>query len=109
MARQPGVYHELVLIDQTKFHQRKRGLHASHEQSFTRLPLELLNGLPQIPERRAYISLRRASSDAPGAYRSRNLRNLALDPGPLWLMSDSTADTRAPTDKDIESVHCREA
>src|SRR5258705_7992222 len=40
---------ELVLIDQSQLRQRQRELHPSHEQSFTRLPLELLNGLPQIP------------------------------------------------------------
>src|SRR5262245_28818713 len=49
MARYPGVYHELVLIDQSQLRQRLRELHASHEQSLTRLPLELLNRLPQIP------------------------------------------------------------
>src|SRR6266853_988257 len=49
MARQPGLNHELVLIDQSQLRQRERELHASHEQSLTRLPLELLNGLPQIP------------------------------------------------------------
>src|SRR5688572_13641388 len=36
-------------IDQSQLRQRQRELHASHEQSLTRLPLELLNGLPQIP------------------------------------------------------------
>src|SRR5438874_2192191 len=49
MARQPGVHHELVLIDQSQLRQRQREFHASHEQSLARLPLELLNGLPQIP------------------------------------------------------------
>src|SRR5438067_7807696 len=49
MARQPGLNHELVLIDQSQLRQRQRELHASHQQSLTRLPLELLNGLPQIP------------------------------------------------------------
>src|SRR5438046_6751066 len=49
MAREPGVHDELVLIDQPQLRQRLRELHASHEQSFTRLLLELLNGLPQIP------------------------------------------------------------
>src|SRR5881275_636509 len=49
MARQPGLHHELVLVDQSKLRQRQRELHASHQQSLTRLPLELLNGLPQIP------------------------------------------------------------
>src|SRR5512143_92899 len=49
MARQPGMHYKLVLIDQSQLRQRKRELHASHEQSLTRLPLELLDGLPQIP------------------------------------------------------------
>jgi hypothetical protein len=49
MARKPRLHHELVLIDQSQFRQRQRERHASHEQSLTRLPLELLNGLPQIP------------------------------------------------------------
>src|ERR1700736_1391912 len=49
MARQTGLHYELVLIDQSQLRQRQRELHASHEQSLTRLPLELLNGLPQIP------------------------------------------------------------
>src|ERR1700730_8275344 len=40
---------ELVLIDQSQLCQRQRQLHASHEQSLTRLSLELLNGLLQIP------------------------------------------------------------
>ncbi len=43
------MHHELVLIDQSQFRQRQRELHASRQQSLTRLPLELLNGLPQIP------------------------------------------------------------
>src|SRR5712692_8866723 len=33
----------------SQLRQRQRELHASHEQSLTRLPLQLLNGLPQIP------------------------------------------------------------
>ena len=49
MARQPGMHDELVLIDQSQLRQRQRELHPSHEQSLTRLPLELVNGLPQIP------------------------------------------------------------
>src|ERR1043166_2371130 len=49
MAREPRLYHELVLIDQSQFRQRQRELHASHEQSLTRFLLEMLNGLPQIP------------------------------------------------------------
>src|SRR5829696_8826535 len=47
MARQPGLHHELVLIDQSQLRQRQREGHASREQSLTRLPLQLLNGLPQ--------------------------------------------------------------
>src|SRR5271168_1253176 len=49
MARQPGLHDELVLIDQSQLRQRQRQLHASHEQSLTRLLLELLNGLPKVP------------------------------------------------------------
>src|SRR5687767_5832659 len=49
MARQPGVHDELVLIDQSQLGQRLRELHASDEQSLTRLLLELLNGTSQIP------------------------------------------------------------
>src|SRR5688572_10722611 len=49
VARQPGLYHELVLIDQSQLRQRQRELQASREQSLARLPLELLNGPPQIP------------------------------------------------------------
>src|SRR5258708_1354797 len=49
MAHEPGLHHELVLIDQSQLCQRQRELPASHERSFTRFPLELLDGLPQIP------------------------------------------------------------
>src|SRR5215471_14185216 len=49
MDHKPGLHDELVLIDQSQLRQRQRELHASHEQSPTRLPLELLNGLVQIP------------------------------------------------------------
>src|SRR5213075_1038544 len=49
MAHYPGMHDELVLIDQSQLRQRLRELHASHQQSFARLSLELLNGLPQIP------------------------------------------------------------
>src|SRR6266446_2126366 len=49
MAREPGLHHDLALIDQSQLRQRQRELYASHEQSLTRLPLELLNGRPQIP------------------------------------------------------------
>src|ERR671917_559897 len=48
MSRQPGLHHELVLIDQSQLRQRQRELHASHQQSLTRLLLELLNGVPKI-------------------------------------------------------------
>jgi len=37
------------IIDQSQLRQCQRELHASQEQSLTRLPLELPNGLPQIP------------------------------------------------------------
>src|SRR6266850_5610073 len=43
------MHDELVLIDQSQPRQRQRELYACHEQSLTRLSLELLNGLPQIP------------------------------------------------------------
>src|SRR5215207_2312455 len=43
------MHHELVLVDQSQLRQRQRELHTSHEQSLARLPLELLNGLAQIP------------------------------------------------------------
>jgi hypothetical protein len=46
-ARQLGQPREL--IDQPHVRQRRRELHASHEQSPAKLPLELLNGLPEIP------------------------------------------------------------
>src|SRR5438552_17552483 len=49
MAREPGMHHELVLIDQSQLRQRQWELHTYHEQSLARLPLELLNGLAQIP------------------------------------------------------------
>src|SRR5215470_15680305 len=48
MARESRLHDELVLIDQSQLRQRLRELHASHEQSRTRLSLELLNGPPQI-------------------------------------------------------------
>src|SRR6058998_1393451 len=43
------MHHELVLIDQSQLRQRQWELHTSHEQSLARLPLQLLNGLAQIP------------------------------------------------------------
>src|SRR6185295_917800 len=49
MAHQPGLYHKLVLIDQSQLRQPRRELHASQEQSLTRFLLELLDGLPQLP------------------------------------------------------------
>jgi len=48
-----------LFVDQSQLRQRQRKLHASHEQSLTRLPLELLNGRPEIPRTR---SARRVSS-----------------------------------------------
>ncbi len=44
-----GLRCELVLIDQSRLRLRQRELHASHEESLARLPLEQLNGLPKIP------------------------------------------------------------
>src|SRR5580692_9703790 len=41
--------HEIVLIDQSQLRQGQREVHASCQQSLTRLPLELLNGLPRSP------------------------------------------------------------
>src|SRR5687767_7008917 len=49
VAGQPGMDHELVLIDQSQLRQRQRQRHAACEQSLARLLLQLLNGLPQIP------------------------------------------------------------
>src|SRR5919198_1128004 len=49
VAGQPGVDHELILIDQSQLRQRQRERHAAREQSLARLLLELLNSLPQIP------------------------------------------------------------
>lgn len=49
VARQPGMHHELVLVDQPQLRQRQRERHAPHEQPLSRLPLELLNGRLQIP------------------------------------------------------------
>src|SRR4026208_456292 len=49
MARYPRMHDELVLIDQSQLRERQRELHASCEQPLPRLPLELLNGLLQIP------------------------------------------------------------
>jgi hypothetical protein len=43
---------QLVLIDQIRLRQRHRKLHASREQSPSRLTLELPNGVPQIPAHR---------------------------------------------------------
>jgi len=42
------MHDELVLIDQPQLRQRQRELYASHEQSLTRLSLELLNGRPYV-------------------------------------------------------------
>ena len=49
VARQPGVHDELVLVDQSQLRQRQRELHAADEQPLARLPLELLDGLAQVP------------------------------------------------------------
>src|SRR5215212_9210010 len=42
VTHQPGMHHELVLIDQAQLRQRQRERHAAHEQSLTRLLLQLL-------------------------------------------------------------------
>ena len=44
-----GLGGRLAAIDQSQLRQRQRELHTSHEQSLTRLPLELLNGLARSP------------------------------------------------------------
>jgi hypothetical protein len=62
MAGEPGMHHEVVLIDQAELRQRQRELHASREQSLARLPLELLNRQPQIPSHEL-----RGASDQPAA------------------------------------------
>src|SRR6185369_1073951 len=49
MACEPGVHHELVLVDQAQLRQRERELHACNEQPLTRLAFELPNSLLQIP------------------------------------------------------------
>src|SRR5450759_5938176 len=51
------MHHELVLIDQSQLRQRQWELHTSHEQSLARLPLELLNGLAQIPAYEFLVSI----------------------------------------------------
>src|SRR5581483_11402762 len=43
------MHHELVLVDQSQLRQGKRELRTCDEQPPARLPLELLNGLSQIP------------------------------------------------------------
>src|SRR5215204_3366421 len=48
VTHQPGLHHELVLIDQAQLRQRQRERHAAHEQSLPRLPLQLFNGRPQL-------------------------------------------------------------
>ena len=59
MAHQCGMHNELVLIDQSQLRQRKRQLHASHEQSLAWLLLEPLDRGPQILLARAPRSSRR--------------------------------------------------
>lgn len=49
VTSEPGVHHDLVLIDQTQLRQGQGELHACHEQSLSRLPLELGNG-PYVPK-----------------------------------------------------------
>jgi hypothetical protein len=49
VSREPGLHDELVLVDQSQLCQRLRKHYASHEKSLTRLLLELLHALPQVP------------------------------------------------------------
>jgi hypothetical protein len=46
VARQDGLHDKLVLIDQSQIRQGQRELHASHEQAFAWLPLELVTAWP---------------------------------------------------------------
>ena len=60
----------LVLIDQSQLRQRQRELHASHEQPLTRLPLELLNGLAQIPAHELRVPIDPVQCSQPSIRRS---------------------------------------
>jgi hypothetical protein len=57
VAGQPGMDHELVLIDQSQLRQRERERHTSGNQSLARLLLQLLNGLSQIPADELCVSI----------------------------------------------------
>ena len=48
MADEPGLYHELILVDQTKLCQSQRKLDASYEEALARLLLEVVHGLREI-------------------------------------------------------------
>ena len=48
VARDLGVYHELVLVDQPQLRERQRQRHTLPRQSLAGLPLELPNGLAEI-------------------------------------------------------------
>jgi hypothetical protein len=60
VAHERGLHDELALIDQSQLGQGQWELHASHEQSFVRLLLELLNGFPQIPAHELRIPIDRS-------------------------------------------------
>ena len=47
-AHEPGLHHELVLIDQSSSANARGASHLPHEQSLTRLPPELLTCRPSI-------------------------------------------------------------
>src|SRR5690606_2173166 len=48
VARDPGMYHEVVLVDQAHLGQRKRKRHAPEAEVSTRLLLEPLDGLLEV-------------------------------------------------------------
>src|SRR5204862_7694472 len=49
VTRQPGVHHELVLIDQAQLRQRLRELHTSQEQSLAGSPLSCRTAFSRSP------------------------------------------------------------
>ena len=49
MPRDPGMHHELVLVDQSELRQGQREREPAHEQSVPRFCLELLHSCLQIP------------------------------------------------------------
>lgn len=57
MAGEPGVHHELVLVDQAQLGQGQPEPHAAHAQSLARLLLEPMDGLPQIPAQQLSVPI----------------------------------------------------